>query len=357
MIKDSELRTLTTVTEAGRDEEKYGYKLLRIRRDVLIEVLSEEARKRGVGIRYEARFERVVADNDDRLVVFEFQDGTRGGAGLLVGADGLRSRIRKFVTSPNDTKTPSSATPEYVGQALFAWSVPRARLREAGGSGSADFFSENEDEEQVAMMIKTAAGPVLVVPDDENTLRFGITLPLAERDVAGWKALQGDKGAQMEILMQNHSRYPKLVRVALDANVPPSSSTTGDKGPEQTSIFVWPYYRLSVTSDHGWVSASRRVALIGDAAHAMPPIGGMGGNMALEDAWVFAREIAAGGGRGGVEEYERKRKERVKLVQEWSEMEGKRRGQPVQVLTEQEKMKNKEEEEARRALILGWRGE
>ncbi len=55
-----------------------------------------------------------------------------------------------------------------------------------------------------------------------------------------------------------------------------------------------------------------RVALIGDAAHAMHPISGMGASLALEDAYVMAEELASD---AGIEEdfscYEDRRKDRI----------------------------------------------
>jgi 2-polyprenyl-6-methoxyphenol hydroxylase-like FAD-dependent oxidoreductase len=39
--------------------------------------------------------------------------------------------------------------------------------------------------------------------------------------------------------------------------------------------------------------ASTNVTLLGDAIHNMPPVGGLGGNMALRDASLLAHKLAA----------------------------------------------------------------
>ena len=44
---------------------------------------------------------------------------------------------------------------------------------------------------------------------------------------------------------------------------------------------------------------AERIVLIGDAAHAMPPMMGQGGRMAFEDALVLAEEFQRGAGLAG----------------------------------------------------------
>lgn len=57
---------------------------------------------------------------------------------------------------------------------------------------------------------------------------------------------------------------------------------------------------------------SDRVALLGDAAHAMTPNIGQGGCQAMEDAWVLARCLeSAGTVTAGLHAYERQRADRV----------------------------------------------
>lgn len=47
---------------------------------------------------------------------------------------------------------------------------------------------------------------------------------------------------------------------------------------------------IAVDASRSW--ARRRIALIGDAAHAMAPSAAQGGAQAIEDAWEFARSLA-----------------------------------------------------------------
>ena len=83
---------------------------------------------------------------------------------------------------------------------------------------------------------------------------------------------------------------------------------------EQESWTPWPLN--GVDPDAAWVSD--KVALIGDAAHAMLPFLAQGGAMAIEDAWVLASELASHADhQAAFKAYEANRKVRVMRV--WNE--------------------------------------
>lgn len=71
-----------------------------------------------------------------------------------------------------------------------------------------------------------------------------------------------------------------------------------------------------------WES-SRRVTLLGDAVHVMPPTGAMGANTALRDAADLARRIVAAGGadkldKQVIQDYEADMREFAKVAIELS---------------------------------------
>ncbi len=80
----------------------------------------------------------------------------------------------------------------------------------------------------------------------------------------------------------------------------------------QTDWIGWPLRAIDPTGR--W--ARGRIALIGDAAHAMLPTIAQGGAQAIEDAFVLAECLAAAPGEPAValQRYERRRKRRVMRV-------------------------------------------
>jgi FAD-dependent urate hydroxylase len=76
------------------------------------------------------------------------------------------------------------------------------------------------------------------------------------------------------------------------------------------SVNYWPYVRHRVPRS----LIRGRVALLGDAAHAMPPTIGQGANQALEDAAAMASAFATASIDHALHLYDRARRRRVAVV-------------------------------------------
>ncbi len=87
----------------------------------------------------------------------------------------------------------------------------------------------------------------------------------------GWAAFSRDTETLSSMLRQDMDNWPDTIRSALE-NI------------NKDTFNVWPFYRLPALES--WTSPSyRRVVLVGDAAHALPPTTGLGASMALEDVY------------------------------------------------------------------------
>ena len=77
-----------------------------VRRGHLQRTLAEQAARRGIRIEYGKRLS--ATDQTDAGVVCRFEDGTEARGDVVLGADGLHSRARRFVD-------PMSPAPIYTG--------------------------------------------------------------------------------------------------------------------------------------------------------------------------------------------------------------------------------------------------
>ena len=113
-------------------------------------------------------------------------------------------------------------------------------------------------------------------------------------------------------------RQINLVLVAANARVPPCdllkklAAPAADLADVQTDWIGWPLRAIDPAGH--W--ARGRIALIGDAAHAMLPTAAQGGAQAIEDAFVLAKCLTEAPDQpaAALQRYERRRKTRVMRV-------------------------------------------
>lgn len=199
-----------------------------------------------------------------------FSDGTTASAGLVVGADGIRSRVRRWITD---------AEPVYSGTTGFRGLVPREALPDLPDPDAVQFWMGPG-----AHLLHYAIGDVvnfLAVVEGPGT----------------WDAPGGVAPAADGELAAAFRDWHPAVRQMVEA-VPQS--------PRWGLFALPPLTRWS----------RDRVVLLGDAAHAMLPHHGQGANQTIEDAAVLADCL----GRSAdvdtaVARYERLRRARTRQVQ------------------------------------------
>jgi 2-polyprenyl-6-methoxyphenol hydroxylase-like FAD-dependent oxidoreductase len=244
-------------------KEKYGFKALRAHRNVVLEKLRQLCEERGVNVMYESKFDQVISESQDG-VRFRLADGSEHTATLLVGADGIHSKVRSTVF-------PEAPIPQYSGQTAFVGTTTMDKLRIPAGDFKNDF----------PMVIfgtgNNGACLLFTFSKDAQELAVATHRPWPEQDREGWDALAKDRKNIIRLIKgDDGGTWPDVVESAIESLTEETTS-------------IWPYYQLPPLEK--WISEKRRVVLLGDAAHAIPPSGGQGANQAFEDAWTLAQML------------------------------------------------------------------
>jgi len=254
-------------------EARWGAPYLHVHRADLLGVLIGAARSAGVAL----RTGDAVGTYSNRTdgVRVSMADGRVETADLCIAADGLRSSLRATLNGPE--------APEFSGQVVWRGTVPADRLPEGLVTPTATVWA--------------GPGRHLVT----YYLRRGTLVNIvAAEDRAGW--------VDERWSIRDDAARLRASFVGWDPRVTGLLEHVEDP-------FIWGLFlrREQVR----W--ADGRVALLGDAAHAMLPFMAQGAAMALEDVAVLIRALEA---RDTIEEalraYEEARWSRVVRVQDRS---------------------------------------
>jgi 2-polyprenyl-6-methoxyphenol hydroxylase-like FAD-dependent oxidoreductase len=245
---------------------------LGIWRDELCRVLHEEAERQGVRVHYGKRF--VDAEETSTGITARFEDGSTATADVLIGADGIRSRVRALI-DPN---------------------APRPNVMPLLNFGAAANIAVPADPDSMYFVFgKKAFFGYWVQPDgrtawfanvpDQRPMSFA---KANETPKAEWlrqlsEAFAGDTPAA-EVM--KHTNAQDLVAIGSIESMPPQPH----------------WYR-------------GRMVLIGDAVHAPSPSSGQGASMAVESAIQVARCLRdLPDPASAFAAYEQLRRERVEKV-------------------------------------------
>jgi 2-polyprenyl-6-methoxyphenol hydroxylase-like FAD-dependent oxidoreductase len=213
-------------------------------RPKLHEILTSRTLESGADVRTGVTFSE-VATADDHVEV-TFTDSERRQYDLVVGADGLYSKVREVLFG-------SEPRPRFTGQVCWRYNLPRVEGLEEiwmwfGPDGSAGFVPLGED----LMYILTIETPI---PD--------------------WRAAIDREGASA------------VYRRRLASFAGPVA-TVREQIVEDDAVVVRPIENIIVPAP--WHRG--RIVLVGDAAHGATPHCGQGAAQAIEDGIVLAEELA-----------------------------------------------------------------
>lgn len=277
----SVLAHLPTPRVAGADVPGGGA----IMRRTLAKILADKALNLGANVRLGSTFRALRQDAES--IEVEFADGQRRRYDLVIGADGIRSKVRDAIIS-------QPCKPRYCGQGSWRALVPRAPEIErttvwAGGTIKAGVCPVSESE--MYLFINEHRPSPESVPDLQ-------LLPLARGLLA-------------------HMPSKLLQKIGEQLN-------------ERSCVVFRPMESLFVPLP--WHQG--RVVLIGDAVHAPTPHLASGTCLGVEDALVLVESLEhAASIPEALAKFEQRRWERCRLTVEdsfrLSEIEVQGRGGPV----------------------------
>ncbi|MEJ8824482.1 FAD-dependent monooxygenase [Variovorax humicola] len=233
---------------AGDSREKYGHPFCCFHRADLHKALERGVRRMGPSvIRLDSRCESIDSSGARPAVIL--QTGERVECDLVVGADGVHSRVRTPIAGPDKAK--------FSG--LYAWRgvIPTERLPEH---------------------LRAPVGANWVGPG-----RHVVQYPLRRGELTNFVGIVEGQGWQLESWTQKgsvedclkdfegwHEEVQSMIR-AIDTH------------------YKWAFMVREPLE--AW--SSGRVTLLGDSAHPTLPFLAQGAAMALEDGYVLARALAA----------------------------------------------------------------
>ena len=211
------------------------------------------------------------ADGGVRLV---FADGREAEADVVVGADGVRSTVRKWVAAGDPAV--------YSGTSGFRGLIPVEQLTELSDPGAIQFWTG-------------PGGHLLHYPiGDGDVVNFLAVVDEPRRwEAESWVV----DAAPEEIAGSFAGWHPAVVQMVSATQLHQRWALFG-----QRPLNRW---------------HRGRAVLLGDAAHAMLPHYGQGANQTIEDAAVLAQCLSASGPadlEGALRTYERLRRARTRHV-------------------------------------------
>lgn len=214
-----------------------------IMRPVLADILGQATRAAGAVVRLGLSFESIEQDADGVDVLFS--DGSRGRYDLVIGADGVHSKVRRHVL-------PDFPGPRFTGQGSWRAVVPRTRQNSTifmGKTTKAGLNPVSETESYLFVLDKRA-GMDFIAPE-EWPVQLAALL----------EEFGGPIGEIRQGLLEGTLPDPRVLYRPLAGH-----------------LIDLPWHR-------------GRVVLLGDSIHATTPHLASGAGIAIEGAVVLAEEL------------------------------------------------------------------
>jgi 2-polyprenyl-6-methoxyphenol hydroxylase-like FAD-dependent oxidoreductase len=235
-------RKLRVIQQSPQDvyQARYGYAITSILRSRLSEILLKSYAK---PVHFGKRFQR-LEETEEQVQVW-FEDGSTAAGDLLIGADGIFSKVREYIAP--DAQLRYSGQTCWRGIADISLQTPYTKACvEAWGPDCRLGFSVISGTEVYWFLVAKA--------------------PLGEEDPP-----RGLKKKLQQMVADFREPVPAILTATPEARIIRNDISDLKRLPR--------WHR-------------DRVCLIGDAAHATTPNMGQGGGQAVEDAWILSRLLS-----------------------------------------------------------------
>ncbi|CAD6584842.1 MAG: hypothetical protein ASARMPREDX12_001769 [Alectoria sarmentosa] len=203
---------------------------------------------------YRAHFNKRLQDLEETEdgVILHFKDGTTATADVVIGADGVHSKVRELLIGAE------AAKPVFSGSVIYRGLVPMEKAIEALGS---------EHAQNSTTLCGLGKGAISYPIDFGKSLNVAV-LTFGRKE---WPYEQWIVPAKYEEVAASFKGWGKPAQAILKLLDSPSFSAWGlfDSSPA-------PFFHKG------------HIAMMGDAAHASTPFQGQGAGQAIEDACVLS---------------------------------------------------------------------
>ncbi|KAL4888671.1 hypothetical protein BDV59DRAFT_196286 [Aspergillus ambiguus] len=219
----------------------------------LLDLLVRAIRERGAAQLHTKKRCQKLEDRG-KLMHVTFEDGTTASANLVVGADGIHSAVRSHYIHES---------PQYGGMVLYRGLCPVEDIKDEWNLST------------FAALWMAPGKHFLTFPISNNKIINVVAFVSTPWDKVGdvresW-TLAGDKKA----VQDEFNNFAPLVQSVIKKM--------------NTNPLKWVLFDRKSTSQ--WIFSNGKVALLGDAAHAMCPHQGAGAGQSMEDGYVLGRAL------------------------------------------------------------------
>jgi 6-hydroxynicotinate 3-monooxygenase len=181
-------------------------------------------------------------------IQLEFAGGGSAEADLVIGADGIRSKVRDILLGP--------ALPNFIGAAAYRAIFPAERLRGFKIPDCTKWWGRDRH-----------CLPYFLTGRRDEVYAIGVV------PVSGWHGDDASVPSTRDAYLESFAGFHADLQRVLEA---------------VESVSLWPIYDRE--RNDCW--SGGRIALLGDACHPMRPFMAAGGAMAVEDGAILSRCLA-----------------------------------------------------------------